>query len=42
MGSVKIPIYSVRKGRGYWLATPAMQDAGLPSSVPCGSDGANA
>lgn len=39
MGSIKIPYYSVRRGRGYWLATPRMQALGFPSSVPCGVDG---
>lgn len=42
MGRVKIRYYVVRRGRGYWLATPAMQTAGFPSSVPCGLDGPGA
>lgn len=42
MGSIKIPYYVVRKGRGYWLSTPAMQALGFPSSVRCGPDGPNA
>lgn len=39
MGSIRIPYYVVRKGRGYWLATARMQALGFPSSVPCGVDG---
>jgi hypothetical protein len=42
MGKVKIPSYSVRKGRGFWLSTKAMQAKGFPSSVPCGPDGRDA
>ena len=42
MGKIKIPYYSVRKGRGYWLATERMQAMGFPSSVPCGPDGPDA
>ena len=42
MGSVRIPYYVVRKGRGYWLATKAMQAMGFPSCVRCGPDGPEA
>lgn len=38
MGSVKLKHYVVRKGRGYWLATPKMVDAGF-TSIKCGPDG---
>jgi len=42
VGRVKIRYYVALKGRGYWRATPRMQAAGFPSSVPCGPDGAGA
>ena len=42
MAEIKIRYYSVRKGRGYWLATKRMQSMGFPSSVPCGPDGPDA
>jgi uncharacterized protein len=42
MGKIKILYYSVRKDRGFWLATKRMQAMGFPSSVPCGPDGPDA
>jgi hypothetical protein len=42
MGNIKIPYYSVRKGRGFWLSTKPMQAKGFPSSIPCGPDGPDA
>jgi hypothetical protein len=41
MAKVRIPHYSVRKGRGYWLATPAMKRHGF-NNVRCGEDGSQA
>lgn len=41
MGSVKIPYYSVKKGRGYWQPTPKMKAAGF-SLIRCGPDGPDA
>ena len=38
MGKVKIPYYVVKKGRGYWQPTAAMQAAGA-RPTPCGDDG---
>lgn len=38
MGKVKIPYYVVKKGRGYWQPTAAMQAAGA-RSTPCGANG---
>ena len=38
MGKVKIAYYVVKKGRGYWQPTAAMQAAGA-RSTPCGDDG---
>jgi integrase len=42
MGQIRHKHYVVRKGRGFWLATPAMQAHGFCSSVPCGADGPTA
>jgi hypothetical protein len=42
VGWIKVRYYAVKKGRGYWQATPAMRAAGFPASVPCGQDGARA
>ncbi len=42
MGRVKLRYYAVRKGRGYWLSTPAMEARGSPKSIPCGPDGPDA
>lgn len=38
---MKIPYYVVRKGRGYWLATPRMKALGF-DNIRCGPDGPNA
>lgn len=42
MGSIKIPYYVVRKGRGYWITTRRMQARGFPGCVRCGPDGPEA
>lgn len=42
MARVKLRYYVVKKGRGYWQTTAAMQAAGFPKSVPCGTDGPEA
>lgn len=41
MGRVKIPYYSVRKGRGYWQPSAVMRAAGF-APVACGADGPEA
>ena len=41
MGKVTIPYYVVRKGRGYWLASPKMKLLGF-NNVRCGPDGPEA
>jgi hypothetical protein len=41
VGKVTIPYYVVRKGRGYWLASPKMKLLGF-NNVRCGPDGADA
>jgi hypothetical protein len=38
MGKVRLPYYTVKKGRGYWQPTAAMQKAGA-RPTPCGDDG---
>lgn len=38
MGSIKIPYYVVRHGKGYWQASERMRAAGF-ESVACGDDG---
>jgi hypothetical protein len=42
LDEIKVKYYSVRKGKGYWLATKRMQAMGFPSSVPCGPHGPDA
>jgi hypothetical protein len=42
VGWFKVRYYTVKKGRGYWQATPVMKSAGFPSSVACGKDGPKA
>jgi hypothetical protein len=41
VGKVKISYYVVRKGRGYWLASPKMKLLGF-NNVRCGPDGPEA
>jgi hypothetical protein len=41
VGKVTIPYYVVRKGRGYWLASPKMKLLGF-SNVRCGPEGPEA
>jgi hypothetical protein len=41
VGKVTIPYYVVRKGRGYWLASPQMKSLGF-NNVRCGPDGPDA
>ncbi|WP_353640941.1 hypothetical protein [Mesorhizobium sp. WSM2239] len=41
MAKIKLKHYVVRKGRGYWLATPRMVEAGF-QNVRCGSNGPDA
>jgi hypothetical protein len=38
VGKIKIPYYSVKKGRGYWQPTPTMKAAGF-TIIRCGPDG---
>lgn len=38
MGKVKIPYYTVKRGRGFWQPKKEMRDAGF-KSVSCGPDG---
>jgi hypothetical protein len=42
LGWIKVRYYTVKKGRGYWQATPEMQAAGFPASVACGKDSTKA
>lgn len=41
MARIKLKHYVVRKGRGYWLATPKMAEAGF-ENIRCGADGPEA